>query len=64
MKIIHTSDWHIGQTLYQYSRDEEHRYFFNQLKNIILEEKKLSNLFQNFKNKYYRDYNYNYSSLC
>ena len=39
MKIIHTSDWHIGQTLYQYSRDEEHKYFFNQLKDIILEEK-------------------------
>ena len=39
MKIIHTSDWHIGQTLYQYSRDEEHKCFFNQLKDIILEEK-------------------------
>lgn len=39
MKIIHTSDWHIGQTLYQYSRDEEHRYFFNRLKEIIEEEK-------------------------
>ena len=39
MKIIHTSDWHIGQTLYQYSRDEEHKYFFNQLKNILLEER-------------------------
>ena len=39
MKIIHTSDWHIGQTLHQYSREEEHKYFFNQLKQIILEEK-------------------------
>ncbi len=39
MKVIHTSDWHIGQTLHQYSRDEEHKYFFNQLKDIILEEK-------------------------
>ena len=39
MKIIHTSDWHIGQTLYQYSRDEEHKYFFNQLKDIVLEER-------------------------
>lgn len=38
MKIIHTSDWHIGQTLHQYSREEEHKHFFNQLKNIILEE--------------------------
>lgn len=39
MKIIHTSDWHIGQTLYQFSRDEEHKYFFNQLKDMVLEEK-------------------------
>ena len=39
MKIIHTSDWHIGQTLHQYSRDEEHRFFFNQLKDIILDER-------------------------
>ena len=39
MKVIHTSDWHIGQTLYQYSRDEEHKYFFKQLKDIVLEEK-------------------------
>lgn len=39
MKIIHTSDWHIGQTLYQFSREEEHVHFFNQLKNIILEER-------------------------
>ena len=39
MKIIHTSDWHIGQTLYNYSREEEHIYFFNRLKNIIIEEK-------------------------
>ena len=38
MKVIHTSDWHIGQTLYQYSRDEEHKYFFKQLKDIVLEE--------------------------
>ena len=39
MKIIHTSDWHIGQTLYQYSREDEHRFFFNQLKDIVLEER-------------------------
>lgn len=38
MKIIHTSDWHIGQTLHQYSREEEHKYFFNQLKDIIIDE--------------------------
>ena len=39
MKVIHTSDWHIGQTLYQFSREEEHKHFFNQLKDIIKEEK-------------------------
>ena len=31
MKIIHTSDWHIGQTLYQFSREDEHKYFFKVL---------------------------------
>lgn len=39
MKIIHTSDWHIGQTLYQYSREEEHEFFFKQLMEIVREEK-------------------------
>ena len=39
MKIIHTSDWHIGQTLHQYSREDEHKYFFDQLRDIVLEEK-------------------------
>ena len=39
MKIIHTSDWHIGQTLHQYSRDEEHKNFFNRLNDIVLEER-------------------------
>ncbi|MDE5843841.1 MAG: exonuclease SbcCD subunit D [Muribaculaceae bacterium] len=35
MKIIHTSDWHIGQSFYNYSRDEEHRHFAKQLANEI-----------------------------
>ncbi|MBO5957584.1 MAG: exonuclease subunit SbcD [Bacteroidales bacterium] len=39
MKVIHTSDWHIGQILHQYSREEEHKFFFKQLKDIILEER-------------------------
>ena len=39
MKIIHTSDWHIGQTLHQYSRDEEHKNFFNRLNDMVLEER-------------------------
>ncbi len=32
MKILHTADLHLGQTLYQhYERADEHRHFFNQL---------------------------------
>ena len=32
MKIIHTADLHLGQILYQnYSREDEHNYFFQQL---------------------------------
>lgn len=38
MKIIHTSDWHIGQDFYRYDRTEEHQAFFNQLCDIIQEE--------------------------
>lgn len=39
MKILHTSDWHIGQIFYKYERDDEHRHFFDQLIHIIKEEK-------------------------
>lgn len=39
MKIIHTSDWHIGQVFnFHYDRQEEHQFFFDQLKKIIEEE--------------------------
>lgn len=38
MKIIHTSDWHIGQQLYGYDRTEDHLDFFRQLKEISAEE--------------------------
>lgn len=38
MKIIHTSDWHIGQQLYGYDRSEDHQLFFNELKDICKEE--------------------------
>lgn len=31
MKILHTSDWHIGQRLYNNYRDEEHQLFFDWL---------------------------------
>ena len=39
MKVLHTSDWHIGQIFHNYSRDEEHKYFFKQLKSIVIKEK-------------------------
>ena len=39
MKVLHTSDWHIGQIFHNYSREEEHKYFFEQLKSIIIKEK-------------------------
>ncbi len=29
MKIIHTADWHIGNTFYGFDRADEHRHFFN-----------------------------------
>lgn len=31
MRIIHTSDWHIGQTFFDYDRKEEHLLFFDWL---------------------------------
>ncbi len=39
MRILHTSDWHIGQKLHGYDRDEEHRLFFNWLLEIIDDQK-------------------------
>lgn len=39
MKILHTSDWHIGQILnFHYDRQEEHQFFLDQLCNIIERE--------------------------
>lgn len=39
MKIIHTSDWHIGHVLYNYDRSDEHQVFFDSLTETIREEK-------------------------
>ncbi len=36
MKILHTSDWHIGQALYAKKRGEEHAQFLAWLKETIL----------------------------
>ena len=37
MRILHTSDWHIGQRLHGNDREEEHRLFFEWLKQTIKE---------------------------
>lgn len=35
MKIIHTSDWYLGQRFYRYDRDDEQQFFFKQLCDIM-----------------------------
>ena len=37
MKIIHTADWHLGQTFFGYERYREHEVFLNWLCNVIKE---------------------------
>lgn len=39
MKILHTSDWHLGHTLYGYDRTKEQMSMLNQIKEIIKNEK-------------------------
>ena len=39
MKIIHTSDWHLGHALYNYSREEEQADMLRQMTRIVEEEK-------------------------
>ena len=39
MRIIHTADWHLGQTFYNYDRGEEHRCFLDWLCLTIKEHK-------------------------
>ena len=39
LKIIHTSDWHLGQNFYGYDRSEEQRDFLRQLADIAREHK-------------------------
>lgn len=38
MRILHTADWHIGQTFYQYDRTYEHQQFLNWLADTIKKE--------------------------
>lgn len=35
MKILHTADWHLGQTFYEYDRRTEHHHFLEWLKRQI-----------------------------
>lgn len=35
MRILHTADWHLGQTFYEYDRRAEHRHFLEWLKRQI-----------------------------
>ena len=39
MKIIHTSDWHLGQFFYARSRAAEHQAFFQWLKALVIEQR-------------------------
>lgn len=39
MKILHTSDWHLGDALYNIERTKEHEVFLQQLKEIMLKRK-------------------------
>ena len=38
MKIIHTSDWHLGHFLYGYNRDKEQASMFQQIEEIVRDE--------------------------
>ncbi|MEI6760165.1 MAG: exonuclease subunit SbcD [Betaproteobacteria bacterium] len=38
MKLLHTSDWHLGQTLNQYDRTFEHEQFLSWLLNTLESE--------------------------
>lgn len=39
MRILHTADWHIGQTLNGWTREHEHRAFLNTLCDVIKAER-------------------------
>jgi len=37
IRVLHTADWHIGQTLRGFSREHEHRKVFDRLEEIVME---------------------------
>ena len=38
MKLLHTSDWHLGHTLYNYDRQYEQQCMLNQIVDIVRSE--------------------------
>ncbi|MDD5815926.1 MAG: exonuclease SbcCD subunit D [Bacteroidales bacterium] len=38
MKVLHTSDWHVGQVFYNYDRSAEHEHFFKELAEVVRNE--------------------------
>lgn len=38
MKILHTSDWHLGHMLYNYSREEEQQHMLDQMVDIVKDQ--------------------------
>lgn len=36
LRIIHTADWHLGQTFFDYDRTEEHRLFLEHLSDLLI----------------------------
>jgi len=39
MKIVHTSDWHLGSRLYNYDRTDEEEHFFRRLSEVVEKER-------------------------
>lgn len=37
IRVLHTADWHVGQTLRGFSREYEHRKVFERLEEIVVE---------------------------
>lgn len=38
MRLLHTSDWHLGQTLHQFDRSYEHEQFLSWLLDTLVAE--------------------------
>jgi exonuclease SbcD len=38
MKVLHTSDWHLGQSFFTKSRKNEHEQFFKWLLEVVEQE--------------------------